>query len=437
MQRAPLLLVLPVLVAACESPHAVVEVPPVRFEAHAWSGGALLLTSDGFRGSATVRVLLADQSITAQRLDDSSLTVALPETTGTVALSVELDGVHGPTAQVTLHGLEHAHAIDAVDGFPLAWPYGRGTFVGSMGATGWERGRLYRIDPATGAATLFLRDSLFTVWCGSPSSGAGQVLIVGQVFDDRGNLACRVRALAMAAPWTVVDSMPGDLYTYSWYASYTRLAGGHWLWPVEHYVQLLRRDGASFTYAQDPYWGTARLVVSPDGEFAVPLGGFAFPPDVVPLFRADSLFSPLDLPNMSRSRSAAFTESGDTLFIQRGAVGDRRADSLFVVETHTGAILRSVPAVLAYDALAADIGRPWLYALTADTLAGGATLTIYDRRTMAVVAVQHARGHAVVGSLAWLPAFLAVDVYGRRLGAVLTYDWNPSAAYTLSFSLMP
>jgi len=432
--RSPLPVLL--LLAACGSPLPVVELPVVRAEAHAWTGGTLLLRSDDFQRAATVRVILAGRSLAQRRLDDSTLSVVLPDTAGIVYGRVELNGTPAAVFWTTLHGFESSQPLPAIDGHLLAWPYGRGTFVGGIGGPG--RSRLHSIDPASGTVTRFLDDSLFDGDCGSPMSGVGPgggpVLILPALATVTSSW-CTARSLASTVNWAVVDSFPWT--TAAGYRNhvFTRLVGGHWVLPYEHELNLLRRTGTGYEWIRDEDWvETHRLAASPGGEFAVPIGGTSWTGTPVPLVRDSDIRHPLLLTRIDRPRSAVFTESGDTLFIQRGGRFSRLADSLFVIDTRTGTILSALPAALPYDEMALDIGRPWLYAITPDTLAGGVTLTVYDLRTMEVAAVHH----AVPGRpFHWREgdAFLAVDAFNRRLNAIVENDVARPVAYT--FSLMP
>jgi hypothetical protein len=441
LQMRPLSYALTVLVAAaCESPSTMLQAPPVRFEADAWAGGSVRLTSSGFRTAATVRVVFAGHSLPLRPIDDSTLAADVPDTNGVILLSVELNGVPAAEGRVTLHGLESTRPLPHFDGNLLAWPLGTGTLLGSVGGWGLHSGRLNLIDPAAGTTTPFLDDSLFDGSCGSPMIGfgpdGGRVLILS-AYDDSLRV-CRVRAVDATPPGTVVDTPPPFIHGFSPSVGGVRLPGGHWVESSKQWLQLARREPWGYTDSQLTYYAAERFAASATGEFVVPIGGGVYPPDWVPVFRAATVFSPLPLPGIREDRSAVFTPSGDTLFVQRGSDVYRTPDSLFVVDARAGSFLQALGATRPFDDLVADVGRPWLYAVTADSIAGGATITIYDRRTMQVVAVQHATGSAP-WNLSDGSAFLALDVAGRRLHVVLCSQLaggsEPSVGFT--FSLLP
>ncbi len=414
----------------------------MTFETETWAGGAMRVTSAGFRTAATVRVFLAGRPLPLRPIDDSTLAADVPDTNGVFTLRVELDGVAVGTGDVRLHGYESSHPLPHFDGSLLPWPPGEGTLLGSMGYSAGAS-RLYLVDPAAGTTTRFLDDSLFDGACGSPGSGIGpdgrRVLVLPSAGAGPGQ-NCPVRAVDPTPPGTVVDTAPGFILGFTPWVSGVRLPGGHWVMSSKHFLRLARRE--TWGWSDSLYYnysGALRFAVSPTGEFVVPVGGYAAGPSLVPILRSADLLAPTLLPGLVTDWTAVFTPSGDTVYIQGGdPYSPTWPDTLFAVDARTGVRLGGVAAPRLFDDLATDVARPWLYALTADSSAGGATLTIYDRRTMQVVAVQHAAGTAPWNAHDG-DAFLALDASARRLHAVLTSNLlggsAPSVAFT--FSLMP
>ncbi|HKA57069.1 MAG TPA: hypothetical protein VKD28_00485 [Gemmatimonadales bacterium] len=101
MQRV---LVLLVLLAACDSPAAPREFVGHLGATDVWSGAEVVVVSPSFQ-TALPHVRIGSDTLSVRRLDDSTVVAQLPDGNGTRTLTIETAGFEPFSADVTLYGL--------------------------------------------------------------------------------------------------------------------------------------------------------------------------------------------------------------------------------------------------------------------------------------------------------------------------------------------
>lgn len=423
-RRLPLLLA---VCAACQMDAITTVDPVVTFDGHVWAGGVLHLSSPAFVSPSLPLVILGNDTLVVQRLDSVTLEARVPDTSGTLALNLDV-GHHVPLGSIVVHGLLSTHVIgQPVNSFivPMPWPRSRSTFLVGVPA-GYQV-----VDSRTGSVNPFFPTSRFTTadCFASPSAAGGDWLVLTTAVPN--TLQCR--------SWLVVPAggalVPMDSLSFR---AHGHLVDGTWISISQWMISQRSSIGASSAVN----YGEASLIaVSPAGNRGVPLGGRVYG-GPFPLFQAGPKVDSVAVPPSWGSIAAAYDASGDTVYML-GARWVSGGPKLMILDAVGGDTLRTITDSLpaAYHPfptmdLAVDPLRPWIYVASVDS--ARLTLVVYDRASLKVAAMLH----APYGMAISYPAVrIALDALGRKLGVVVInqafWTLDQTGMRVFSFDLLP
>ena len=390
----------------------------VSFDAHAWSGGALVLRSTAFQpGGELPRVTVGGTRLGVRPHGSNAVVAAVPDTNGLITLRISLASRGLEQAGVVrVHGFVDAGSGPEVDGRLLTWPPASPIPT----ALGYQRGRLVRLDFRFNTATIMAPDSGLTSRClgGPMPSAANPALVV----------------VSACGPMVAVPVRPGAAERDTGYAfqydAAMHLGRGQWL--VSTGVNQI---GITFTGPVPPGYSTDEYRCEhPDGYVVSPRGD-----RVVPLYCGSPLGAPVFTPappgfayylgSDYGVADAAFSAEGDTLW----ALDDPA--SLIAADAATGRILArtSLRRTGGYGGIAVDPHGPWLY-VAGWSDAYGPIVEVLDRNGLTPVATLRVPSTAPRPTWAYntyttfVPLF---DAVARRLYVVL------GDPFVLQFELMP
>ena len=396
---------------------------------------------NALRTAATVRVSVAGTQVGVFRLDDTTVAVPVPDTTGPVALTVDLNGVRAAEGVVTVHGFEAIRAGPRVSSFPNPWPANGPT------ALAFQDGRLVRLDYRDNSATVLTPDTNLGWPCfllPIPSAAdPGLVAVAGR----SGPSSC---GFMTAVPVSAGASPADTSYWSGWsWGTGVDLAEGRWLISGDNSTFLA--DSTAPGGARASVCGeSANMIVSPRRDRVVPLCGndawFDSTAAGAPVIDVSRYTVAYHIAGIGWLVAAAFTEGGDTLF----AVG---TSQLVAVAAATGAVLGRMShdyfprdTYIHTAAVMADPGRPWLYVLGwADGHTPVPFIDVYDRSSLARVA----RLRIPPWAAASVPSInstrgdwtVLVSPAERRLYATMTnwagFYYGTQETSVLVFDLMP
>lgn len=388
--------------AACNEPYAplpdgieVRVLNPV-----AWPGENLVLESEAFAFYDELpEIRLDDSSVAVARAGPSTVHISLPEKAGTYQLLFRLHGGRR-TGSVRVVGF-----LGMRDGPPLhGW------------AQSLEPGSPMMI--AAGPTHLLLTDLRSdVVFPTAIVHDPDCLLSAGVSFREKSVVAGRCSGPAhswQVLPGTFVhDSGPGS-------GEYQRSELADDLWfNASHHRAILRR--ASDTIFDIQMEESERLVLSPDGQWAVPIANHTEAGADMPVISTAQPGIAYRLPLQS-VYAAAFSPDGDTLF----AGGYRSSgDTLYAggawliaISATTGALLAELQdsAMFDYFSLVLDSTSSLMYAFTYQ-----AAVHIIDRTTM-----QRVRTLPVPFPSGWCcgQSTLALDRENNRLYGLSIYGWG-------------
>ena len=428
------------IAAACSE---VTSSPPaVTADADAWSGGTLVLRSDGFAGADTLPVVtVGGRSLAVRSFGAESVAVQLPDTNGAITMGLQLTTGAAPSPlAVRVHGFRALAPGPRVDGDPYPWPAG-----GVPTALAFQDGRLVRLDYRDNTALPLTADTnLYSSCLSGPAPSATEAgLVTVAPADSAGTgvtfchnvIAVPTSAGAADTAWSTGDYRPSvHLARERWLITGHSGVGARLEW------KLAGGAVASTQICTEAY----RVSISPRGDRVALTCTDSLSPVVDPAGPAVAFVLPV-----RRASNAAFTPAGDTLF----AVGSDASGHavLASADATTGTLLRLTP--LAWlggpgTALVADPGRPWLYVWSNDTIPPYLPLLeVRNRSTLAHVAtlrVPAAAAQAGPAAAFWGDSWtMLVNSADRKLlvtaaiGSGATITTPSPATWVLSFDLMP
>jgi hypothetical protein len=397
----------------------------------AWPDGKLLIVSGGLVGRTDVpEVRLDTLRLAVARVDDSTMSADLPDTSGSFALrllyrgrqrvgSVTLVGFAGHTETVALTGWPHPEA----PGSPIV-----------IAAT---ESSLVRLDLRTGAAAdLGIRHSGSCAI--SPGPSYRDSVIVAQALAGttcESPMGWRVEPSA-----ALVDSFA--LYPYPADRLWAELAPGIWLRTAHHDLTIY--TGGQVTLFEQLEEGE-RVILSPDRSRAVVLTTNA--QNQVPMLLTAAGTVAFRLPLLS-TEAVAFAPSGDTIFAAGyTAFTIGQPERLMAVSAATGAVLMQRDDALPqlWD-LVLDPDAPWVYGVGAEPADTSGpywqpVILVFDRHTLQPLGrIRPPPTAACVSGLCGQVG-LAIDAGARRAYAFDIEGWGSSFFNTpttiFSFELVP
>ena len=334
-----------VLLHACgddpTAPPGPDEVPAIISPAAQWSGGTVTLEWPWLEGREVLPEFRSGDSVlTAERLDDSTVTLILPYlTTGPAAISAVVEEESFPLGSVSLYGYTSSDPFPWL-GALRPWPSPlRAEVIG----VDLDDGSLDVVDLATGA-----------------SRGTGPLPIMGWRIDEVGLSYRAGVALAFdndftnneEYPWIDfwrIDPAPvkvDSLFTGT--ADRTQvyeLGPGRFLW---------HRNGDTWTDAWEDETGTGPIVVSPDWRRIAPFQGHnpLNGPNTIFVLNVATGSPAYHLPAYRRLLHGAFSLDGSEAFLVATAQEDPdETSSLLRVRAESGEVLAStrIPGALRSD----------------------------------------------------------------------------------------
>src|SRR5258708_5267801 len=120
-----------VLLASCQS--ELTTSAPVVFDGQGWAGGTLKIASSAFNSPTLPIVLLGNDTLVVQRLDSITVQARVPDTSGTLSLSVAEFGRWTSLGAIVVHGFATSVPIAHIDQVygsgALPWPESSATFI--------------------------------------------------------------------------------------------------------------------------------------------------------------------------------------------------------------------------------------------------------------------------------------------------------------------
>lgn len=420
-------------IVACRTDHIPTSPTPPTTDADAWSGNPLVMRSSAFAGADSLpTVITGTETLTVRSFGADSASVLLPDTNGSLTLSVRLrSGTVLPSLSVRVHGFRAITAGPSVSGKVYPWPVG-----GVPAALAFHGNRLVSLDFRYNTAIPLTADTNLGSRCflhPMPSAEPGFVVVAPHDSTDNCTgkiVAVPTSSLAGPADSGPVGGWPSQLAAH--------LRRGRWLLAVGNDTRLSSDGsvGCGQTYG---------FVVSPRGDRVVPLCGAA---TGSPVIDAASSVVAYTFPEARWIWAAGFDQNGDTLFaVREDSLGH---SDLIAADATTGRVLSQVPraSLGAADwsaALVSDPGRPWLYVLGwTDSLLP--YFDVLDRATLTRVATLRlpSWAGAAVPRAPWGHHVgdwtLLVSPLERRLYAMMDNEPWPVAEKPISvltFDLMP
>lgn len=397
----------------------------------AWPEGKLLIVSGGFVGRTDLpEVRLDTVRLAVARVDDSTLSVDLPDTSGNLALrllyrgkqrvgSITLVGFAGHTETIALTGWPHHEA----PGSPIVIAAAESSLV--------------RLDLRTGAA-VDLGIGHSGTCAISPGPSYRDSVIVAQAIV--GTTCDEPKAWRFKPTVALVDSDP--LLATPADRLWAELAPSTWLRTAHHDLTIYK-DGQITLFEQ--LEEGEREVLSPDRSRAVVLTTNA--PNHVPVILTAPGSIAFRLPLLS-TEAVAFTPGGDTIFAAGyAAFSIGQPLRLLAVSAATGAVLTQRDDALPqlWD-LVLDPDAPWMYGVAAEPADTSGpywqpVIQVFDRRTLQPLGRIRPPSTAACVSGLCGQVGLAIDAVARKAYAFDIEGWGSSFFNTptgiFRFELVP
>jgi hypothetical protein len=436
------------LTLACRTDRITTEGVEVAFASDAWSGGMLALHSAAFTGADSLpTVTTGAETLTVRSLGTDSVLVQMPDTNGSVALSIHLRAFDKPLGSVRVHGFRSAGFGPRVEGAPYPWPGS-----GAPRALAFQDGRLVLLDYRYGTASPLTADTALGSPClaGPVPSATEPGLVVVSSHS----------ALGVCGPMVAVPVTPGAAGPDTGppppvYFAAMQLGRGRWLINRKYWFDLrVRTPSGGFTtvVADIPGDEASTFAISPRGDRVVPVQcGSDQSPAGPPVFEPDLPSVAYTLPALSNLGGAAFSAGGDTLYVS--GLDSLASSGLFLsLDASSGRILGraklgSAPAgqYTSSSSVAVDANRPWVY--VADERDGRPYIIVFDGASLARAATLRVPTQAIqLGQgdlrLTYGIYVLVTSPGERRLYLTVNNQTasgpGPSVAtYVLAFDLMP
>lgn len=376
----------------------VPEAPPqldVRLSATtAWSGGTVQLVSPSFARLKSPAVTIGSSSAPVTVIDDSTISVSLPQTTGSFDVWVSAGGGRTEVGLLRLVGFRDTYPGPVFSGTPY-WlvPGGPPLLIGE----GDHGGAI--LDVAHNTALQITPDSIHSPDCAitvGPTYAQGTWVFTG---SNTGG-GCRYpRAWAIGPSYalTAADSLGAQRNSEAWWVM-AQPGPQRWVfdWNNNMYLIDCSIPACSFNSRGDGN-NVSRILVSPKSGRFLMLP--SYPPRHTVVYDAARMDTAYTLPRTEGS--GAFSFDGDTLFLlgyDSGGLAHIEARVASTGQLGYDLALSSLGVSTVGDLdVAVDPLRPWLYiALTAsDQISYSGTseetvvpvLVVVDRNTWRVVGV--------------------------------------------------
>jgi hypothetical protein len=422
----------------CRTDRITTQDLQVTHVSDVWSGGTLVLYSPSFTGADSVpTVTVGADTLSVRSLGPDSVAVQLPDTDGSLLLSVRTTSRGTAREQVQVHGLAAVRDGPVLDEFGLAYPWPDN---GNPTALAVQFGRLVQLDlrtftisgplaPDTGLGCPNLNVGYAPV----PSATApGLVVVIGDCRFD-GWLAVAV------APGVAPDTGPDGAGEVA-----VHLSRGKWLIATSPagFRVYTRTDSGTFTQGPFDQWEADGAVVSPRGDRVAPTWAHTGLPPGPPVYdprTAEVAFSVAAFPHWGGP--AAFTPEGDTLFM--AGLDSANQAEVVALDATSGTVLARAPLVLTdfyqrLGGLAVDQLRPFVYALG---WSDAPYLDVLDRTTLLRVATLRTPPR-IAGTLdgrvgdgwVWTIVISSLD---RRLYAIAQTTSFRASPLVFEYELMP
>lgn len=369
--------------------------PPAAFRLGAvdvWSGGAISIFSGTTLPSALPTVTVGGQAVAVTRVNDTTLTAAVPQGVGTIPVVVA-GAQYTLKAGVTLHGFDAMGTLFGLWGVLAQLPGVPAAVIGN-GATG-----VVTADLHTGTVTMY-PDSMHSSSCGwGPGVTSDSAQFILQV--PNGASPCVNSRWRMTPSRMHLEATPSFSAVQSEdHRLIAELAPRRWLVSEQYDLTLWVCDtGCVNTYAGNaPNAPTVPGRI--DGVHLSPRGDRVGVDDYsnegatgIPVIDAQTARVAYWKPTMAWSEGAAFSSHGDTLFIAGGDSATGGQTWMFVLRAGDGAVLDSVPLAVRPGDVALDPEGRWIYvsgvsdAYHVSYWSVAASLEVIDRATMAPVTV--------------------------------------------------
>ena len=385
------------LLAGCSDPPVQPDPQPFVVENDdVWSGSSITVRSAGFVG-ADPAVLLDADTLAFTRVNDSTLSVALPDLPGTHQLHIASPSVLSTPVPVHLNGFLGAREGPvfmgrAVRGAELTEVYG-------SGPTG-----LRRWNVSTGA-TLDYPDSMHTETC---SRGVGAGPHIGELVLLHGDCSTPRWWL-----WRIEPTVALLDTTQLGSPRFVDVLGpGRYVLPGSHMTVIIVCDT---TCVQSDTRGESGfdVVHSPTGHRAVPLA-YVVSDTGAPVIDGTTGRLGYYVPQLESVLGAAFSESGDTLYLTgEDNVFTPGVNLLLAARAGDGSPLMVDTLSFNSCGVAVDPVRPLLY--VAGNLGAGtngrSVLGVFDRASLEPIALLHADSAVYYTPCQVLPSPLERRVY--------------------------
>ncbi|HKV72313.1 MAG TPA: hypothetical protein VJN62_13745, partial [Gemmatimonadales bacterium] len=350
------------LVIGC---HEVPEAPPelnVTLSATtAWSGGTVQLVSPGFLHlKNTPAVFVGPTSVPVATVNDSTLSITLPQATGTFDVWVAADGGRNYAGALRLTGFKDTYLGPVFSGTPY-WlvPGGPPVLIGEG-----DKGAALFYLSSNGVAPI-APDSVHSPDCAEsvgPTSQSGVWLFTG----SRGVGACKTMAWSLSPTLQPVDSAgaqnPG--YGSAWYVM-TQPTPARWMFEWNNNTTFVDCAGGPCTYrfGHDPN-GPNTVLLSPTGDRFIPL-----PQDEPPVvYDGATLDTAYTVGTVRNASAGVFSSGGDTLILAaRDTAGHwlvtwhRSSDGSVLRSAALDALMPDSETIVTVEALALDPVSSALY----------------------------------------------------------------------------
>jgi hypothetical protein len=375
-----------IVLAACDQPPTVQPGPGLQsFSASSdvWSGGELIVTSQGFAVASLPDILLDEQLLGVRRVDDTTVVAVVPDRPGPHTLRVVASGVDHHAVVIQLRGF-----VDRVEGPLLSGRTEPGLDPRYLFGSGPSS--LRRWNVRTNKA-VDLGDTVHAVSC---TGGVGPGPSLGEIVVLTGGCA--------TGRWMVWHTEP--LYPLADTAAAATdrfvavLGSGRWVVSNASDFSLYACDGGSCTSESIPGLAGSDVVRSPRADRAAlvarTIGDLATPG--VPVLDVALGTVGYRVPALRAAQGAAFSSGGDTLYL---AGDSASAFALVAIQASNGALLASRRLDYTPCAVAADPAQPWLYVAGIAATPGSAQslLQVFDRGTMNSITTLHVTSDIAYG----------------------------------------
>lgn len=386
-------LILLLSVAACSDPATARDDFEARVSSpHAWSGGSVEIVSTDFGDSALPDVVIAGDTLVAERLDDTTLRVDIPSLKyGTYPVLLVGTGFEKIIGDVVVHGFIESKPMPGIVGYPMVWPP---TGLNPTVLTN-QGNHLAFIDLRTGASFAF-PDSVHDTNCADgpgPTYQWDRVLLAALRMSANG-VGCVFDAWILSSDLklTLLDTA----VTYGSLGSeispsVSMSVGAHDIWTTGGTAPFTGR-----------YEDTRNIRLCPKANIATIVASFTHD-NGLPFFDGTTGGLRFAVPELSSGDGAAFTSGCDTVYV----AGRDRTDAntvLIGLTTADGQVFRADTLPTTSSDVALDPTGRWLFLASYSN--AGPVILVLDRATFERLGTLAFPGQGVF-------AFALSGAYGR------------------------